>query len=36
VLIKGEKTFFVHPGEELEKKKVFSVDILGEEEAILL
>ena len=36
VLLKGEKTFFLNPREELEYPGVQNIEILGEEEALLL
>lgn len=36
VLVKGEKTFFLKPGEELQDGRVQNVEVLGEEEALLL
>jgi major vault protein len=35
-LRKGEKKFFLNPGEELEKNKINDVIVLGEDEALLL
>ena len=36
LLVKGEKKFFVQPGEILENNKIYDVQVLGEEEALLL
>jgi hypothetical protein len=36
ILIKGEKTFFLQPGEALQDGAVQSVIIMSEEEALLL
>jgi major vault protein len=35
-LIKGEKTFFLQPGEELLNGRIEDIEILGEEEALLV
>ncbi len=35
-MIKGEKKFFLQPGEELENGRIYDVIVLGEEEALLL
>lgn len=36
LLIKGEKTFFLRPGEELVDNQIFEIEILGEDEALLV
>lgn len=36
ILIKGEKNFFLQPGEQLENNKIYDVIVLREDESLLL